>query len=179
MATRILHSTRYDIETLRTVTAISRATTHFERSNLSPPNAHVRVESGLYPSCLFLSTLSRRCVYVLLLTLVMVQVRAGDRLRRCDCAGKGERQSPAYPPTNICAKMLLTGLSGLMARRTLLLGITAWQAQSGLLPASAAQRGAEDAYAVSQQPSTNPATPNLGRHQTHPHLELKRTSTLC
>jgi len=34
-----------------------------------------------------------------------------------------------------------------MARRTLLLGITAWQAHSGMVPASAAQRGAEDAYA--------------------------------
>lgn len=46
--------------------------------------------------------------------------------------------------------MLITeGLTGLMARRTLLLGITAWQAHSVTMPASAAQRGAEDAYAVS------------------------------
>jgi len=45
--------------------------------------------------------------------------------------------------------VLLTGLSCVMARRTLLLGITAWQAHSGMVPASAAQRGAEDAYAVS------------------------------
>ena len=55
--------------------------------------------------------------------------------------------------------MLITaGLSGLMARRTLLLGITAWQAHSVTMPAVAAQRGAEDAYAVSEQPSTNTYT---------------------
>ena len=46
--------------------------------------------------------------------------------------------------------MLLTaGPSGLMARRTLLVSIAAWQAHSVTMPASAAQRGAEDAYAVS------------------------------
>ena len=47
------------------------------------------------------------------------------------------------------AMLITAGLTGLMARRTLLLGITAWQAHSVTMPASAAQRGAEDAYAVS------------------------------
>ena len=74
--------------------------------------------------------------------------------------------------------MLITaGLSGLMARRTLLLGITAWQAHSVTMPAVAAQRGAEDAYAVSEQPSTDthhiptstePAKSNLERAPTSP-----------
>ena len=73
--------------------------------------------------------------------------------------------------------MLITaGLSGLMARRTLLLGITAWQAHSVTMPAVAAQRGAEDAYAVSEQPSTNtytsqprPSQPNLTSNAPQPH----------
>lgn len=61
------------------------------------------------------------------------------------------RRAPA-----VGREMLINaGISGLMARRTLLLGITAWQAHSVTMPAVAAQRGAEDAYAVRHKPSTN------------------------
>ena len=74
--------------------------------------------------------------------------------------------------------MLLT--TGLVARRTLLVGLAAWQAQSVAPPALAAQRGAEDAYAVSLAACYSLALSRMACTLTgaHPRLSPSAAATV-